>query len=159
MGRQARISREPREPNGEAGPKWTKNFADQVPSKCFCRHSRASTFGQNFLFRGRMTSFLLKASRAREVRTTKSKVGTLKHRDEFPYHHHLFGFGGVDFDWLVVRVQRKELDALVGPGIFGNGFFRGVFLYGEASAGFGDAEGAELDEDDFAFAGTTSIED
>jgi len=58
-----------------------------------------------------------------------------------------------DGDGGVVRVQREEFDAIVLPGVVGEGLLGMVFFHGEASAVFGVAHGVELNEDDAALSG------
>ncbi len=60
---------------------------------------------------------------------------------------------GGDGDGFVVRVQGQEFDAVVLPGVFGDGFGGVVFFHGEAAAVLRIAHGVELDEDDAALAG------
>ncbi len=58
-----------------------------------------------------------------------------------------------DRNGFIVRVQGEEFDAVVLPGVSGEGFGGVVFFHGEAAAVLRVAHGVELDEDDAALAG------
>jgi GGDEF domain-containing protein len=51
---------------------------------------------------------------------------------------------GGDGDGIVGRVQGEEFDAVVLPGVFGDGFGGVVFFHGEAAAAFRVAHPASL---------------
>jgi len=59
---------------------------------------------------------------------------------------------GSDGDGIVVRVQGEEFDAVVLPGVFGDGFGGVVFFHRETPAIFQITTRVELYEDDAAFA-------
>lgn len=78
--------------------------------------------------------------------------GSVEGCHPFTDNHQFRAFVRSDGDGLVVRVQGKELDLVVLPGVFGKGLLGVVFFYGEAAAVFGVAHGIELDEDDATLA-------